>query len=479
MIGQSAPDEVVLKVENLGKRFKIYPSQGGRIREWLSLGRHKHHRDFWCLQDISFQVRKGEFVGIIGPNGAGKSTLLKIITGVLDASAGSYSISGKVLSLLELSGGMDNDLTGRENVIRSAQLLGFPNSFAKERMQQIANFAELGEFFDAPLSTYSSGMRIRLAFSLFASLDCDILILDEVLAVGDIFFRQKCYARLEELIKQNTAIVLVTHSTGTVMRYCKSVIVLKEGRILFHGAPDQAVQKYFQVKEDQGVYIRPEDTFVEEDYFPNSGAASPSTEPAPVEWPAEIVFSQQSMPKKTASPNAVLTQLVVCDEDGKPRQVFRQGEKACFYFAYQLRENIGVPVAGISLTTETNLLIHSKNTIQHSANVPLKLARDDIFRCKQTIKLDLRPGKYIFNLQLTALHPDDYSALDTLSAIDLKEKQVQILSIRPAGLVEIAPANINDARDLHGGLCNLNGEFYVQVLSSNGTALVEPAGLKN
>ena len=230
-IDTGSSNEVVLRVENLGKTFKFYPSQTGRIKEWLAFGKRSYHQNFQALTDVSFEVRRGEFLGVIGPNGAGKSTLLKIITGVLEQTGGSYSTRGKVLSLLELSGGMDDDLTGRENVIRSAQLLGFPDNYARDRMDEIAEFAELGDFFDRPLISYSSGMRIRLAFSLFAFMDCDILILDEVLAVGDIFFKQKCYARLEELIARETAVILVTHSTGVVRRYCKEVIVLNKGSI--------------------------------------------------------------------------------------------------------------------------------------------------------------------------------------------------------------------------------------------------------
>ena len=182
--------EIVLQVKNLGKRFKLYSDTWGRIKEWLTFGRHSYHKDFWSLKDISFQVHRGGFLGVIGPNGAGKSTLLKVITGVLEPTEGSYQIDGKVLSLIELSGGMDDDLTGRENIIRSAQLLGFPDGYLKERMTHIAEFADLGDFFDTPLRFYSSGMRIRLAFSLFAFLECDVLILDEVLAVGDIFLNK-------------------------------------------------------------------------------------------------------------------------------------------------------------------------------------------------------------------------------------------------------------------------------------------------
>lgn len=459
-------NEVVLKVDNLGKTFKIYPSAWGRIKEWLTLGRRSYHKDFEALKDVSFEVRRGGFLGIIGPNGAGKSTLLKIITGVLEPTAGAYQASGKVLSLLELSGGMDNDLSGRENIIRSAQLLGFPDSYFEERMEQIAEFAELGDFFDQPLSVYSSGMRIRLAFSMFAFLECDVLILDEVLAVGDIFFRQKCYARLEELIKQNTAIVFVTHSTGSVSRYCDDVIVLNKGEVYFHGVADRAVQKYFQIKEDSGIRLSVRDTYMEEDYLSGSDARN-LTVHSIIDWPSDEVFINSPLPKTHSHKNAVLTHLAVCDEQGQPRRVFKQGEKVCFYFAFQARETMGAPVSGLNFMTVQNLLIHSKNSLQHNATVPLKIQPGGRIRFKQVVKLDVAPGQYIFNLSLSTLHPEDYTQLDTFSQEEFREKLVPVIRVKPAGVIEVLPQNGNRARGIHGGLCNLAGEMNFQFLNKD------------
>ena len=458
--------EVMLKVENLSKSFKIYRSPWGRIKEWLTFGRRSYHKDFVALRDISFDVRPGGFLGIIGPNGAGKSTLLKIITGVLEPTSGTYKTSGKILSLLELSGGMDGDLSGRENVLRSAQLLGISDDYIKGQIAQIAEFAELGEFFERPLSVYSSGMRIRLAFSMFAFLECDVLILDEVLAVGDIFFRQKCYSRLEELIQQNTAIVLVTHSTGTVHRYCDDVIVLNKGEIFYHGPADQAVQKYFQIKEDSGIRLSVKDTYVEEDYLSVSDFRN-LTGQSIIKWPPEEVFLNSPLPKSHSRKSVVLTHLAVCDEQGQPRQTFKQGEKACFYFEYQARESMGIPVAGLNLVTVQNLLIHSKNSLQHNAQVPLKIQSGDRIRFRQVVRLDVAPGKYIFNLNLSTLHPDDYVQLDTFSHREFREKLVSVIGIKPAGVIEVLPKSGNKSRDIHGGLCNLAGELQVEAFSAD------------
>lgn len=458
-------DDIVLKVENLSKTFKIYSSSAGRVKEWLTFGRRSYHKNFVALQDISFEVPKGGFLGIIGPNGAGKSTLLKIITGVLEPTSGTYKISGKVLSLLELSGGMDADLSGRENIIRSAQLLGFPEGYVEGRMEQIAEFAELGDFFEQPLGVYSSGMRIRLAFSMFAFLECDVLILDEVLAVGDIFFRQKCYARLEELIKQNTAIILVTHSTGTVRQYCDDVIVLDKGKIIFHGASSEAIQKYFEIKKDQGIKINVSDTYVEEDYVSIKVTQVETTASSPV-WPPDSIFSKTPLPQNSENNLATLIQLSTCDERGNPRQVFGQGETVYFYYAYQLKENMGVPVARINLLTAKNLIVHSKNSLQLNARHPEKVGKGDIIRYQQLIKLDVAPGSYIFNLNLSTLHPIDFERLEAYSAPELKEKLMPVIGIRPAGAIEVIPQAQNKAVGLHGGMCNLDGAIHIQVIHS-------------
>jgi lipopolysaccharide transport system ATP-binding protein len=454
-------NDLVLKVENLSKIFKIYPKPSGRIKEWLSFGRHKYHRNFQALKDVSFEVRKGDFLGIIGPNGAGKSTLLKLITGVLEPTSGSYQTTGKVLSLLELSGGMDADLSGRENIIRSAQLLGFPGGHVEEKMERIADFAELGEFFDQPLGVYSSGMRIRLAFSMFAFLECDVLVLDEVLAVGDIFFRQKCYARLEELIKQNVAIILVTHSTGTVRQYCDDVLVLQNGMIAYHGTSDLAIQKYFQIKKDQGITIKPSDTYAEEDYIPAENVHSES-KMSPLIWPLESAFDENDLPKNSENDQVKLSHLLVCDMQGNPCRVFKQGETVCIYFAYQVKKSMGVPISGINLLTVTNLLMHSKNSLQLKVDHPVKMTAGDFIRCRQTVKLDVSPGNYIFNLNLSAMRPSDFDQREELSQFDLKEKLINVISIKPAGAIQVAHQSQNHAIGLHGGLCNLDGNMQIQ-----------------
>jgi ABC-type polysaccharide/polyol phosphate transport system ATPase subunit len=230
-----------IDIRNLSKCYKLYPRPRARLEEWLSLGRLIRHTEFWALRDFNLRVNPGECVGIIGPNGAGKSTLLKLLSNTLSPSSGSFSLTGKVLSLLELGTGFNAELTGRQNVIETSSLLGFPADYVRQRMDDIAAFSGLGEFLDLPLKTYSSGMTVRLAFSMFVFLKPDVFIIDEALAVGDIGFQRACYRRIEQMLAAGVTCLLVTHDLQAVVRFCGRAVVMDHGRKIFEGDPREAV----------------------------------------------------------------------------------------------------------------------------------------------------------------------------------------------------------------------------------------------
>ena len=204
----------------LGKRFQMFAGAKDRLLGGL-LGRNPaDSNERWALRDVSFRVRRGEAYGIIGRNGSGKSTLLKIISGVVQPTRGTARVAGRVLSLLELGTGFDLELTGRQNVYASAKLLGFPGNYAAERIAQIEAFADIGKFFDLPMKVYSTGMLVRLAFSLYLFMEPDVLVIDEALSVGDHFFQQKCLAAMERIHAQGTTLLFVSHSLGIVKAMC-------------------------------------------------------------------------------------------------------------------------------------------------------------------------------------------------------------------------------------------------------------------
>jgi ABC-type polysaccharide/polyol phosphate transport system ATPase subunit len=237
--------DVAVSVRDLSKRFKLYRNPWHRVLEWLALGTTIRHETFWALQGISFEVRRGECLGIVGVNGAGKTTLLKILSRALYQTTGDFIVNGRLVSLLELGTGFHPELTGRQNILQGARLLGFPEEDVRRRMPAILDFAEIGEYIDQPVKRYSSGMFVRLAFSLFAHLEPDIYIVDEALSVGDVFFQQKCFDAFRELRRAGCTILFVSHDMEAVTHLCDRAILLSGGKIVSEGDPRSVVHDYF------------------------------------------------------------------------------------------------------------------------------------------------------------------------------------------------------------------------------------------
>ncbi len=240
-------DEIVLSVKNLSKRFEIYDKPIYRLKQML-FGRfgRQYFSEFWAFNDISFNIRKGECVGVIGRNGAGKSTLLQILVGTLQPTTGSVEVKGRVAALLELGSGFDPEFTGRENVYMNAAILGLSREEIDHKFEEILHFSEIGDFIEQPVKNYSSGMMVRLAFSVQIMVEPDILIVDEALAVGDAAFQRKCFARMEQLMKKGTTLFLVTHDTETVKRLCSRVLFLRDKRCVFDGPAADGVALYMK-----------------------------------------------------------------------------------------------------------------------------------------------------------------------------------------------------------------------------------------
>lgn len=235
--------EPILRCDDLGKRYKLYRHPAQRLLDWITPGGRARYREFWALRHVSFAVAPGECVGVIGSNGAGKSTLLRLVADTATATEGRVTTRGRSLALLDLSTGFMPELSGRSNVDYVARLVGYDTNEARERMPSIIEFADLGEFIDHPVRTYSTGMFLRLAFAVYAGLDPRLLLVDEALAVGDVAFQRRCLRRIEELrSQQGTAILLVSHDLTLVTQLCQRTVVLDHGRIAFDGTPRDAVE---------------------------------------------------------------------------------------------------------------------------------------------------------------------------------------------------------------------------------------------
>lgn len=238
-------DDIAISVKNLTKTYRIFGHPGDRIKQALTFGRVRFHHEFTALQDVSFEIKKGETIGIIGRNGSGKSTLLQLICGILKPTSGTVQVNGRISALLELGAGFNPEFTGRENVYFQGAILGIPKEEMEAKFDGIAAFADIGEFIDQPVRTYSSGMYVRLAFSVAIHVQPDILVVDEALSVGDVAFQHKSIKRARELINAGTSLLLVSHDRNMITATCSRCIFIDKGRIMMDGLPADVFDYYY------------------------------------------------------------------------------------------------------------------------------------------------------------------------------------------------------------------------------------------
>jgi lipopolysaccharide transport system ATP-binding protein len=460
--------DLVVQANNLGKKFKIYKKPWDRAREWLAFGTRTYHTDFWALKEIAFELRRGEALGIIGQNGAGKSTLLKMLTGAMFATEGSFQINGRVLSILELGTGFNPELTGRQNVYNSAHLLGFPEEYVAIRIGDIEAFADIDDFFDRPLKMYSSGMRARLAFSMFAFLDCDLLIIDEVLSVGDVFFTQKCYARLDELRSRDRAIILVTHNNSIIQQFCSRAIVLDRGRMVFSGASAEAAMYYFYIKNHPGVLRNGTNNARGQPHPQLAGSSfvkrSPDEpferqnqawQPGAIRWPHSSAFLDITNAVTIGEGWGRCTVIAICDDDGNPCQAFRSGQRAHWYYEFEVLHDLLEPSGSVAISNDRNIRVHGKNTMQLGVNPVHHIPKGTYLRFHQSIVLNIAPGEYTFNIALAAMNSNHIRAANELSSA---QKRFLANNVERAGAFRV----IGEPGP-YSGLCDLPGTCEVEL----------------
>ncbi len=243
-------------VRTVSKKYRLFDSPKDRLKEALHPFSRHYHREFWALRDVSFEVSRGQTVGILGRNGSGKSTLLQIISGILKPTNGEVTVNGRVSALLELGSWFNPEFTGRENVIFQAQVMGLPQDEIEQRLPEIEAFADIGDFFDQPVKTYSTGMFVRVAFAAATSVEPDILVVDEALSVGDIGFQQRCLAHIQRLQESGATILLVSHDTQLVVHYCTYALLLDHGTLLEAGVPEVVSEKFVRlVRGEQSSHV--------------------------------------------------------------------------------------------------------------------------------------------------------------------------------------------------------------------------------
>jgi lipopolysaccharide transport system ATP-binding protein len=396
------PSAAIISVENLTKAYRIWGHPSARLksplleaaarifpsatapRQALAARAARGYRDFYALRDVSFAVRRGEATGIIGRNGSGKSTLLQLIAGTLRPTGGRVAVNGRVSALLELGSGFNPDFTGRENVYLNGSIFGLSRREIDARFPAIAEFAEIDEFLDQPVKTYSSGMMMRLAFAVAVNVDPDILIVDEALSVGDVFFTQKCFTRIREILAKGATLIFVSHDMAAVQNLCDRALLLNQGRLAFDGRPEDCVARYFSLHQPGA--SRPH--------------VVPGTHPAVSSAARQALMASDVLARARSRHGDRRLEIVAAallDHSGEPATDFEMMQKACVRMLLRAQGDIHRPSVGIQIFDRMANLVFAAGTAQLRFMLPaLKPGEEIMLDFKVT--LSVHPGEYTLGL---------------------------------------------------------------------------------
>lgn len=444
-----------LCVKNLSKEYQVIHSPWKRFQYYVF--NKQSGEVFSALKDINFSVKKGETFGIIGTNGSGKSTLLQIIAGIIPATSGTVTVNGKVSALLELGSGFNPESTGYENIYLNAAILGVGKKDIEKKIDEIIKFADIGSFINEPVKTYSSGMFIRLAFAVAINVDADIIIIDEALAVGDIFFRQKCYGKLNELKKDGKTIILVSHGMNEVEQFCDRALLISHGKQIMLDNSSEVVAKYYMLNQDGE--RKPQKEEKEEKFLPLK--IDREIEFFQEKWkPIEDSFCDLSCSKEHSNGDAYYIKIGLFDSKGMARRVFKQGEYAYFYSEIMICNKVDVPINGIVIVNQKNVIVHGKSSSQTDQKLPKSVkGKTVLYNCIK-IKLDIEMGEYTFESGFSSLPYDKYSHRDVIPNEELNKFSKVIADRRNVASFLIQGKQKKSPSDLKFyGLVDLKSDF--------------------
>ena len=407
--GDFMDKNIAISVMDVSKIYRLYDKPIDRLKEALSPTHKKYHKEFFALDKLSFNVEKGSTVGIIGTNGSGKSTILKIITGVLNPSTGSVKVDGNISALLELGAGFNSDYTGIENIYMNGTMMGFSREEMEKKLPEILEFADIGDFVYQPVKTYSSGMFVRLAFALAINVEPEILIVDEALSVGDVFFQSKCYAKMEEIRKKGTTILMVTHDMGSIIKYCDKVVLLNKGKFLAEGSARDMVDLYKKILAGQF-----DETSMELSDF-NSGVVE---DLANIKMSKEDAFMKTTnelmKAKMTINPSlteygdgrAGIVDFGIVDAKGSISNLLMKGEY--FYIKEKIRFNskIKSPIFTYTIKDKKGTELSGTNTMLEAAKVE-EVDEGDVYEVSFKQKMTLQGGEYLLSMSCTGFEEGD------------------------------------------------------------------------
>jgi ABC-type polysaccharide/polyol phosphate transport system ATPase subunit len=392
-----------LRVEDVSKLYRIYDRPGHRLSEMLTRGHWKRHREFWALRNISFEIQAGTTTGIVGPNGSGKSTLLQIIAGTLEPTHGHVWHDRRVAALLELGAGFNQEFTGIENVFMNASLLGFSRQETESLLPQIERFAEIGDFLYQPVKTYSSGMYLRLAFSIAVHSNPDILIVDEALSVGDTIFQHRCVRRIKEMQERGVTVLFVSHEPTLVRALCSRSILLYRGEMLADGSPADVLNRYQRlIMAREAAYNASEAISERESAAALAPAAEVRTEAAPL-----------SYQYRHGNGDAEIVNAELLDADDQPIELVESGQPVYLRMRFVFHRDIQRPVCGFMIRSRHGINVYGTNTEQRGVEIGAA-RRGDVIEASFTFNCWLGQEHYFVSM---AVHSPDGEAYDWLDGV--------------------------------------------------------------
>ncbi len=395
--------KVAIQVKGLEKAYKLYDKPSDRLKEALGFGRKKRYKEHYALKGVDMTIYQGETVGIIGTNGSGKSTILKIITGVLNPTGGSVHVNGRISALLELGAGFNMEYNGIENIYLNGTMIGFSKKEIDAKMDDILNFADIGDYVHQPVKTYSSGMFVRLAFAVAINIEPEILIVDEALSVGDVFFQAKCYHKFEEFKEMGKTIVFVSHDLSSISKYCDRVVLLNQGVKLGEGSPKEMIDAYKQVLVGQYVPAADDHSLLSDKEITAAAAAAAGTVKGEVN-PELLEYGTK---------DAMITGYKITDDMGRETSALLKGKECTITMQVHFEHDIEAPIFAFTIKNIKGVEITGTNTMVEKAFLSPVRAGSDI-EITFTQKIDLQGGEYLLSFGVTGFEKEEFQVYHRL-----------------------------------------------------------------
>lgn len=392
-----------IEVQSLTKIYRLYNSPKDRLKEMLSFRGKKYHREFYALNEVSFSVEKGQTVGIIGQNGSGKSTLLQIICGVLQQTSGSIKVNGRIAALLELGAGFNSEFTGRENVYMNGALMGLTREEMDRRFSDIEAFAEIGEFVDQPVKTYSTGMFVRLAFAAAVNVDPQILIIDEALSVGDVLFQAKCFSKFRQFKQKGITIIFVTHSLDLITTHCNYAILLNKGSAVRQGKPKEVVDEYNRIITSRNsVDASSVHPTMMKDIHQNSISKK-------IEWNG--LFRLNPNEDRYGTKRAEVLEAGIFTTQHEPVQILERNRVYLIKVKVRHQDRMPGAIVAYSIKDPKGVILCGTNTLFQNIEIE-DMEKGDVILVAFQQQIQINPGDYLLSVGAAAFEGGEYVVYD-------------------------------------------------------------------